>query len=102
VVAVVVAQASPGAVLAGLGDVGAQLVDRQADPAGGDPGDPLPGLGVRRAVVVGAEEGVDELCRARDYSDTVTGGRAEAGEQGVLGAPGRLEGRHSSSAISHF
>ena len=66
VVAVVVAQASAGAVLAGLGDVGAQLVDHQADAAGGDPRDPLPGLGVGRAVVVGAEQRVDEEPRDVD------------------------------------
>jgi hypothetical protein len=43
-----------------LGEVGAQLVDHQADPAGGDPRDALPGLCVGRAVVVGAEDGVDK------------------------------------------
>ena len=60
VVAVVVAQPSAGAVLARLGHVAAQLLDHQADAAGGDPRDALPGLGVRGAVVVGAEQGVDE------------------------------------------
>src|SRR3954449_6795168 len=42
---------------AGLGHVGAQLADDQADPAGGDPGDPFAGLGVGGAVVVGTQEG---------------------------------------------
>jgi hypothetical protein len=37
--------------------------------ARGDPRDPLPRLRVRRVVVVGAEEGVDELCRRLSYAD---------------------------------
>ena len=52
----------------------AQLVDDEPDAAGGDPRDPLPGLRVRRAVVVGAEEGVDEEPRDVDV------GRVDAGE----------------------
>jgi hypothetical protein len=52
--------------------------------------------------VVGAKQRVDELCRARDYADTVAGGRVEAGEDGLLGLPGGWRGRHSSSPISHF
>jgi hypothetical protein len=63
VLAVVDAQPSPGAVLARLGDVGAQLVDDETDAGGRDPGDPLAGLRIRGAVVVGAQERVDELCR---------------------------------------
>jgi hypothetical protein len=69
VVAVVVAQPAVAAVLARLRDVGAQLVDDEPDAPGGDPGDPLPGLGVRRGVVVGAEQRVDELCRQHGYAD---------------------------------
>ena len=60
VIAVVVAQPAAAAVLARLGDVGAQLLDHEADAAGRDPGDPLAGLGVRRAVVIGAQQRVDE------------------------------------------
>jgi hypothetical protein len=67
--AVVDPQASARAVLAGLGDVGAQLVDDEADPAGGDPRDPLPGLGVGGAIVVRAEQRVDELCRRAGYAE---------------------------------
>ena len=72
VVAVVVAQATAAAVLAGLGDVRAQLVDDEANAAGGDSHDPLPGLRVRRAVVVGTQQRVDEracdvhVCRVHD------------------------------------
>jgi hypothetical protein len=69
VVAVVDAQAAAGPVLAGLGDVGAQLLDHQPHAAGGDAGEPLPGLRVRRTVVVGAEKGVDDLCRRLSYAD---------------------------------
>jgi hypothetical protein len=42
------------ALLAGLGHVGAELVDDQPHAARGDPRDPLAGLCVRRAVVVSA------------------------------------------------
>jgi hypothetical protein len=69
VLAVVDAQAAAAAVLARLVDVGAQLLDHEPDAAGGDPRDPLPGLGVGGAVVVGAEQRVDELCRPLDYAD---------------------------------
>jgi hypothetical protein len=69
VVAVVDAQPSSAAVLARLRDVGAQLVDDQADAAGCQAGDALAGLRVRRLVVVGAEQRVDELCRPLDYAD---------------------------------
>jgi hypothetical protein len=75
VVAVVDPQPATGAVLAGLGDVGAQLVDDQSDAARGDPGDPLPALGVRRAVVVGPEQRVDEEPRDVDVA-RVNGGQA--------------------------
>jgi hypothetical protein len=47
VVAVVVAQAAAGAALARLGDVAAQLLDDQADAAGGDARDALPRSGCR-------------------------------------------------------
>ena len=60
VVAVVDPQPAAAAVLARLRDVAAQLVDDEPDAAGGDAGDPLPGLGVGGAVVVGAEQRVDE------------------------------------------
>ncbi len=53
-------QPAAAAVLAGLGDVAAQLVDDEPDAAGGDAGDALPGLGVRRAVVIGTEQRADE------------------------------------------
>jgi hypothetical protein len=102
VLAVIDAQLAAAAVLAGFCHVGAQLVDDQPDAGRGEAGDPLPGLGVRRAVVVRAEQRVDELCRARDYAATVTGGRVAAGEDGLLGLPGGWRGRHSSSPISHF
>jgi hypothetical protein len=69
VVAVVDAQPAAAAVLAGLRDVGAQLVDDEADAPGGDAGDLLPGLGVGGAVVVGAQQRVDELCEPRSYAD---------------------------------
>ena len=49
VVAVVDAQPAAAAVLARLGDVGAQLVDDEPDAAGGDAGDALAGLRVGRA-----------------------------------------------------
>jgi hypothetical protein len=70
-VAIVDAQPAAGAVLAGLRHVRAQLVDDEPHAAGGDAGDPLPGLGVRGLVVVGAEQPVDELCRRGDYADMV-------------------------------
>ena len=60
VVAVVDAQPAAAAVLARLGDVGAQVVDDEPDAAGGDAGDALAGLRVGRVVVVGAEQRVDE------------------------------------------
>jgi hypothetical protein len=69
VLAVVDSQPAAAAVLARLRDVGAQLVGDEADAAGGDPGDPLSGLRVRGAVVVGAEQRVDELCRPLAYAD---------------------------------
>jgi hypothetical protein len=69
VLAVVDAHSAAAAVLARLGDVGSQLVDHEADATGGDPRDPLAGLGVRRAVVIGAQQRVDELCRPLDYAD---------------------------------
>jgi hypothetical protein len=73
VVAVVDAQPAAAAVLARLGDVGAQLVDDEADAAGGDPRDPLAGLGVGRAVVVGAEQRVDEEPRDVDVVGSTAG-----------------------------
>jgi hypothetical protein len=69
VVAVVDAQPSAAAVLTRLGDVGAQVVDDQADAAGCQAGDALAGLRVGRLVVVGAEERVDKLCRLADYAE---------------------------------
>ena len=66
VVAVVDPQPAAAAVLARLGHVGAQLVDDEADAAGGDPRDPLAGLRVRRVVVVGAQQRVDEEPRDVD------------------------------------
>jgi Phage integrase family len=56
-------------IIAGLREVGAQLVDDEADAPGGDAGDLLPGLGVGGAVVVGAQQRVDELCEPRSYAD---------------------------------
>jgi hypothetical protein len=69
VVAVVVAQPPAGAVLARLGDVGAQVGDHEPDAAGGDACDAFARLRVGRAVVVGAEQGVDELGRPRAYAN---------------------------------
>jgi hypothetical protein len=84
VVAVVDAQAAAGAVLARLGDVGAQLVDHQAYAAGGDAGDPLAGLRVGRVVVVGAQQRVDELCRPLDYADQPRSSPAVLSVSGLL------------------
>jgi hypothetical protein len=60
VLAVVDAKPAAAAVLPGLRDVAAQLLDDEPHAAGGDPRDPLAGLGVGGAVVVGTEKGVDE------------------------------------------
>ena len=60
VVPVVDAQPAAAAVLTRLGHVAAQLPDQEPHAAGGDPGDPLAGLGVGGTVVVGAEQRVDE------------------------------------------
>jgi hypothetical protein len=68
VVAVVDPQPAAAAVLAGLCDVAAQLVDDEADAAGGDPGDPLPRLGVGGTGVVGAEQRADEEPRDVDVA----------------------------------
>lgn len=54
-VAVVDPQPAAAAVLAGLGDVGAQVVYDEPDAAGRQTGDMLAGLRVRRLVVVGAQ-----------------------------------------------
>jgi hypothetical protein len=90
VIAVVDPQPAAAAVRAGLGDVGAQLVDHEPHAAGGDPRDPLPRLRVRRAVVVGTEEGVDELGRRRDYADTLLGSLAAEQKRVKFGIPGWL------------
>src|SRR3954470_21466438 len=74
VVAVVDANAAAGAVLADLGDLGAQLVDHEASAPGGDAGDSLAGLRVGRVVVVGAQQRVDEEPRDVDVR------RVDAGE----------------------
>ena len=89
VLAVVVAQAAAAAVLARLGDVGAQLVDHEADASGGDTRDPLARLRVGRALVVGSQQRVDELCRRLGYVDPgirARGGR-EVGRATVGAAP---------------
>lgn len=67
--AVVDAQPATAAVLAGLGDLGTQLLDQQPNAARGDARDPVAGLRVRGAVVVGAEQGVDGLCRWLSSAD---------------------------------
>ena len=89
VVAVVDPQPAAAAVLAGLGDVGAQLVDHEPDAAGGDAGDPLAGLGVGGAVVVGAEQGADELCGLRSYADARSCGLDRQGLQPRISAAAR-------------
>ena len=99
VLAVVVAQPSAAAVLARLGDVAAQLLDDEPDAAGGDPGDPLPGLRVRGAVVVGAQQRVDELCRRGDYADTIVGRPAWNRREQVLEAR-RSAFRHNYPRLS--
>lgn len=68
-VAVVDPQRARSAVFARFGDVGAELLDDEADPGDGEPGDAVAGLGVGRVVVVSPQEGVDELCRPLDYAD---------------------------------
>ena len=68
VVAVVDAQPSAAAVLARLGDVGAQVLDDEPDAPCRESGDALAGLRVGRLVVVGAEQRVDELCRRLSYA----------------------------------
>ena len=83
-VAAVNAQPSAAAVLARLGDVGAQVADDQADAASCQAGDALAGLRVGRLVVVGAEQRVDELGRARDYADMVAWRRQEPATVGLM------------------
>jgi len=67
------------AILAGLGDVLAELLDHEPDPARGELSDPVAGLRVRALVVVGAQQAVHELCRPSGYADT-SGDRPDAGE----------------------
>jgi hypothetical protein len=69
VVAVVDAQPTAAAVLARLGDVGAQVADDQPHAAGRQAHDALAGLRVGRFVVVGAEQAEDELCRRAGYAE---------------------------------
>jgi hypothetical protein len=69
VLAVVDAQPAAASVLARLRDVRAQLVNDEAEAAGRDAGDALPGLGVRGAVVIGTQQRVDELGRRCGYAD---------------------------------
>jgi pimeloyl-ACP methyl ester carboxylesterase len=102
VLAVVEAQPAATAVFAGLRDVRAQFVDEEPHAAGGDAGDPLPGLGVRGLVVVGAQQRVHELGRARDYADTVVGRLRGAGGDGFLRLAGGWRGRHSSARDACF
>jgi len=72
--AVVDPQPAAGPVLARLGRVRAEFIDHQPDPGDREMRDPLAGLRVRRSVVIGAQERVDELCGLRAYADVPSGG----------------------------
>src|SRR6266568_4890963 len=74
-------------------------ITRRMPPAG-DPRDALRGLRVRRAVVVGAQQRVDELCRRRGYADNTVQGLSGSSKVGAAHhfVGGRTVGMVSAAA----
>jgi hypothetical protein len=58
-------------IIAGLGHVGAELVDHQPDAGHRQSRYPLTGLRVGRVVRVRPQQAVDELCRQFDYAQSI-------------------------------